>query len=437
VLTLLDIVRRASLYLLPPLTLAVGVGLAQLSARQDTAMSAFQAVALTAAAAGPLIPVSVLAALNQRFDGTLVVTAGMLTSIGTATLFSLSLTEGGNAQFYQTIVNRHAFFVCGGFLALVAGARLTHQLDRIRRFPFTLLVGALLLILVTMTLGEAVNGARLWLRAGPIQFQPSEVARLFLIGFVAIFLYDRRHLVVAPWRVAGLDLPPAPYLAPLVGAIMTAVAVLALQNDLGMAALVVLVAYASVAAVLSSRWALALAAGTLLVTAIASYVVSPRVRERVAAWLEPWYDPAGRGFQFVQAEFAMASGGILGEAAASPAARVPEVHTDFIFVAVATEWGWVAAAAVLSLVGIVVCRCLAAALRAADGFRSLLALGIAALLGIQALLICGGTLRVVPLTGVTLPLVSYGGTSMLATLFALGVVAGIGAPEAARSGKTL
>jgi cell division protein FtsW (lipid II flippase) len=115
------------------------------------------------------------------------------------------------------------------------------------------------------------------------------------------------------------------------------------------------------------------------------------------------------------------------------ATRVPEVHTDFILVAIATQWGWVGAMAVLALAAIVVCRCVAAALRAADGFRSLLALGIAALLGIQVLLICGGTLRVLPLTGLTLPLVSSGGTSMVATLFVLGIVSGIGAAGAGES----
>jgi len=150
------------------------------------------------------------------------------------------------------------------------------------------------------------------------------------------------------------------------------------------------------------------------------------VRDRVAAWLEPWHDPVGRGFQFVQAEFGMAAGGILGHGDAVFAARVPEVHTDFILVAVASQWGWSGAVAVLALSGIIVCRCVAAALRATDGFRSLLALGVSALVGIQVILICAGTLRVLPLTGLTLPLVSSGGTSMIATLFALGIVAGIG-----------
>jgi rod shape determining protein RodA len=200
-----------------------------------------------------------------------------------------------------------------------------------------------------------------------------------------------------------------------------------LQNDLGMAALVVLGAFASVASVLTLKSSLGSAGAILIVAAAAAFAASPRVRERVVAWLEPWSDPGGRGFQFVQAEFGLSAGGIVGQGAATSAARVPEVHTDFILVAIATQWGWVGAVAVLALASVIICRCVAAALRATDGFCSLLALGIAALLGIQVLLICGGTLRVLPLTGLTLPLVSSGGTSIVSTLFALGLVSGIGA----------
>lgn len=375
----------------------------------------------------PLITVLVLAALKLDFDWILVTTAGMLTAIGTTTLFSLSLAGGANGPFYQGVVVRHAFFIGAGFLALAAGAFMARHLDRIRGFPYTILGIALVLTLATIVLGETVNGARLWLQFGPIQFQPSEIARLLLAGFVAIYLYERRFLVVAPWRVGSLDLPPAPYLLPLVGAVLASVAVLVLQNDLGMAALVVLGAYASVASVLNSKSSLGSAGAILVLAAGASFAASPRVRERVLAWLDPWSDPGGRGFQFVQAEFGLSAGGMVGQGAATSAARVPEVHTDFILVAVASQWGWVGALAVLALAGIIICRCVAAALRSADGFCSLLALGIAALLGIQVLLICGGTLRVLPLTGLTLPLVSSGGTSIVATLFALGIVSGIGA----------
>jgi cell division protein FtsW (lipid II flippase) len=428
--------RKTLLILLPAFTLVVGIGVAEVGAGQDRSIGTSEAIAIGAAAIGPLIAVLVLVAVKHDFELILVASSGMLTSIGTTALFSLSLTPGANGAFYQSSVVRHAFFVGAGFVALVAGALLSPYLDRITRFPFTLLVIALLLTLATIMLGEAVNGARLWLKVGPVQFQPSELARLLLAAFVAIYLYDRRYLVAAPWRVGSLDLPPAPYLLPLVGAVLAAVAVLVLQNDMGMAALVVLGAYASVASLLSSKSSIGSAGAILVVAAVASFAASPRVRERVAAWLEPWIDPAGRGFQFVQAEFGLAAGGLFGKGMASTASRVPEVHTDFILVAVAIQWGWAGAVAVLALAGIIVCRCVAAALRAPDGLRSLLALSISALLGIQVLLICGGTLRLLPLTGLTLPLVSSGGTSMVATLFALGIVSGIGASAPSRTARS-
>jgi cell division protein FtsW (lipid II flippase) len=425
--------RRMLLIVLPALTLVLGIGLAELAAGQDHAIRGNEVGALAAAVVGPLIAMLVLLAVRPSVDWILVSTAGMLTAIGTATLFSLSLTQRTDSAFYQSIVTRHSLFVGAGFVALTLGVVLAGHLDRIRTIPFTLLVIALVFVAATIAFGETVNGARLWLQIGPVQFQPSELARLLLAGFVAIYLYDRRYLVAAPWRVGRVDLPPAPYLLPLVGAVLAAVAVLIFQNDLGMAALVVLGAYASVASVIITRSSLGSAGAILIVGAVASFASSARVRERVVAWLEPWIDPGGRGFQFVQAEFALAAGGMFGKGSTAAAARVPEVHTDFILVALATQWGWLGAVAALALAGIIVCRCVAAALQAGDSFGSLLALGIAALVGIQLLLICGGTLRILPLTGLTFPLVSSGGTSMIATLFALGIVAGIGAQGVDRS----
>ena len=220
-----------------------------------------------------------------------------------------------------------------------------------------------MLTVATVIFGRTVNGARLWLGIGPVQFQPSEFARLLLAGFVAIYLYDHRHLVGAPWRLGPFDLPPAPYLLPLVGAVLAAVAVLVFQNDLGMAALVVLGTYALVASVLSAKSSLVPAGAILAFAAVASFAVSPRVRDRVAAWLDPWHDPTGRGFQFVQSDYGFSAGGVFGQAGPTLAARVPEVHSDFILVGVATQWGWAGAMAVLGIDehhGLPLrCRCLA------------------------------------------------------------------------------
>jgi cell division protein FtsW (lipid II flippase) len=428
----LDIARRTLLVLLPAVTLIVGVGLAELAVGPARPPRPDVVIALVAAAISPLVAMLLLITVYPRSDWILVATAAMLTAIGTTTLHSLSLIRGADGEFYQAVAVRHGFFVGAGFLALIAGVVISRRLDQIRKYPFTLLGGALVLTVATVIFGQTVNGARLWLAIGPVEFQPSEIARLLLAGFVAIYLYDRRHLVGAPWRLGRLDLPPAPYLLPLAGAVLAAVAVLVFQNDLGMAALVVLGTFALVASVVSSKSSLGSASALLVFSAVASIAVAPRVRDRVAAWLEPWNDPTGRGFQFVQSDYGLAAGGVFGQSGPTMAARVPEVHSDFILVAVASQWGWVGAVAVLALASMLVCRCVAAALLARDGFRSLLALAIAALSGIQVLLICGGALRVLPLTGLNLPLVSSGGTSMVATLFALGIVAGIGATQTSR-----
>jgi cell division protein FtsW (lipid II flippase) len=421
-----DITRRTLLFLLPALTLVVGVGLAELAAWHERALRLELIVALLTATVGPLVAMLLLNSVDPGFDSILVAAAAMLTAIGVATLYSLSLVHGADAAFYRVIAVRHAFFVGAGFLALIAGAIISRRLDEIRRYPFTLFGIALALTATTIVFGQTVNGARLWLRIGPVQFQPSEVARLLLTGFIAVYLYDHRHLIAAPWRLGSFDLPPAPYLLPLVGAVLAAVAVLVFQNDLGMAALVVLGAYASIASVLRAKSSLGPAGGILILAAAASYVAAPRVRDRIVGWLEPWLDPVGRGFQFVQADYALAAGGLFGESSPIVPARVPEVHTDFILVAVASQWGLTGVVAVLALLCVIVCRCVSAALNATNGLRSLLALAMATLIGVQVLLISGGTLRVLPLTGLTVPLVSFGGTSMVVTLFALGIVAGLG-----------
>jgi cell division protein FtsW (lipid II flippase) len=427
------IVRQtAFLMLLPALTLIVSVGLARLAAGHNWAPRPNLFFSLVAAIAGPILALLITSAVRPGFDWILVATASMLTAIGTATLLSLSLMQGAEGEFYQGIVVRHTVFVGTGFLALIIGAACSCRLEELRRYPITLLAIAIGLTATTVISGQTVNGARLWLRFGPFQFQPSEVARLLIAAFVAVYLYDHRHLVIAPWRFGSVDLPPVPYLLPLAGAVLAAVAVLALQNDLGMAALVVLGALASSATVLNSRKSLSSAGAVLMLAAIAANGAAPRVRDRVAAWLEPWQDPIGRGFQFVQADYGLSAGGLFGVRNPALAARVPEVHTDFILVGIATQWGLIGAMAVLALLSVLVCRCMVAALNAADGFLCLLALAIGTLIGIQVLLILAGTLRLLPLTGLTVPLVSFGGTSMIVTLFAIGLVAGIGTSSARR-----
>jgi cell division protein FtsW (lipid II flippase) len=414
----------------PPLTLALGVSLAD-NARLWSTDSRFR-IALVAAVVALLLLPAVLRLVAPGCDVALVGVVAMLLAIGALALTLVATPSGPESAFYVAIATRHLLFVTGGLFVLALGAAAARKVDLLVFYPYSLLAAALALTAVTALIGETVNGARLWLAFGPVRFQPSEIARLLLAAFIALYLYERRHLVAAPWRVGPLDLPPAPYLLPLGGAVLGAVAVLALQNDLGMAALVVLGAAAAIAAAVQSR-ALVSGVGLLLVlSAVGSFMIVPRVRERVAGWLDPWQDPAGAGFQFVRSDFALAAGGLAGRLAKAPAPSVPEVHTDLILTAVGSRLGWLGAAAVLALSGLLVCRCVLVGLRAKAGLHAALALSFAALLAIQIVLIAGGAIRALPLTGLTFPLLSYGGTSMLVSLFAIGIVLGLSAAESRR-----
>jgi cell division protein FtsW (lipid II flippase) len=417
---------RIALLLGPPLTLACGVGSVILQDPSGTVTDRMVIFSLIAAALSPALAALVLVVSRKKFDPVMIALAGTLTAIGTTALFALSATSGPDGSFYREIVVRHSLFVSAGFGVLVIGVVVAPRLELLVTYPLTMLAIAFGLTATTVVFGESVNGAKLWLRVGSIQFQPSEIARIVLAAFVASYVYERRHLMASPWRVRSFDLPPAPYLVPVAGAILGSVGVLLLQNDLGMAALVALGAIASVLSVMRSRGATSMAVLVLAGTAVTAYVLVGRVRDRVASWIDPWADPTGSGFQFIQSDYAFGQGALFGSPG-SPANTVPEVHTDFILVAIGAELGAVVALAIIVVGALLVCRCVVDALRAESAFASILALSVAFLFGIQMVLILGGTLRVLPLTGLTLPLVSYGGTSMLVTLFTLGCVSGIGA----------
>ena len=412
---------------LPSAAALTGYGLAATAVIDPGAASTESWVMFIAAGLAPLLAALVLARAEPRFDVVLLAGVGMLTAVGVTTLLLLSARPGPDQPFFASIAVRHAVFVVAGFAMLVVGALASRGAVMMRRYPLTLLTMALASIAVTAVFGETINGARLWLDVGAVRFQPAEAARLLLAAFMAVYLYDRRHLIASSWRVGTIDLPPAPFLFPFAAAVLGAVAVLVFQSDLGMAALVALGAVCALAVVLASTSSLVIALLLVAGTAAGSYLSIPRVRDRVAGWLDPWADPVARGFQFVQAEYAVAGGGVVGSGFADGSTHIPEVHTDLILAAVASQFGWVGAAGVLVITGVVVCRCAQAALRSTDGFVSLLIVSFTALIGIQIILIAGGTLRVLPLTGLTYPLLSYGGTSMLVTMFAVGVILGLDA----------
>lgn len=415
-----------ALLLLPAVIYAAGV--AEIMARSGVDAppedSWLPRMALVAVA--PVATALFLRRVAPNFDLVLFSTAATLSSIGATSLLALATLGDDEGGFYGLLLARHQLFIAGGFVALAAGAWAARHLDRIRPYPYSLAFAALLLTVATVVLGQVVNGARLWLQLGPLRFQPSEIARILLAAFVAIYLFDRRHLVADSWRIGRIGLPPAPYLIPLAAASLAAVAVLVLQNDLGMAALMATSVVVMIVSILQSRASAVLALVLLGISCTIAVTLASRLRDRVGGWLDPWQSPTGTGFQFLQGDYAAAAGGVLGARHIASAVHVPEVHTDFVLVGIGAYYGILGASAVVVLSAVLVCRCAQNAMRGGESFPTYFGLTLAVLLGIQQLLILGGSLRVLPLTGLTLPLVSYGGTSLLVTFFILGLILGIG-----------
>ncbi|KAF0107325.1 MAG: cell cycle protein [Anaerolineaceae bacterium] len=300
--------------------------------------------------------------------------------------------------------------VCGTLFLL--GLRLAPDLHFLRRYKYAWLTGGLLLTALTLVFGTNPMGGdqRLWLGAFGVYFQPSEPLKLLLIVYLAAWFADR-----IPFQLRPLAL-----FVPTAAVTGLALLLLFVQRDLGAASIFIFL-YTAILFLASGKKRVLLASlAGLALAGVAAYFLFDVVRIRVDAWLNPWLDPSGRSYQIVQALLAVANGGLLGRGPGmgSPG-LVPVAISDFVFSAIAEETGLAGTLGLLLLIGIFAARGIITALRAPDRFRRILAAGLTAYLGAQSILIIGGNLRVLPLTGVTLPFVSYGGSSLLTSLAAL------------------
>jgi cell division protein FtsW (lipid II flippase) len=321
---------------------------------------------------------------------------------------------------------RQTAWVAIGLLGMVAASALLPGIDWLKRYRYSLAAFGLLLVVATLALGVDPNGgdARLWLGLGGLYFQPTELMKLLLAVFFAAYLDDYRELLeYDTLRVGPLALPPLPYLLPLLAMLGLTLGLVLFQRDLG-AALLLFGIFLSLLFVASGRWSYVLlglvlfAAGALL-----AYQLFEHVRVRFDIWLDPWADRDGAGYQIVQALYALGAGGLFGAGLGlGYPGYVPAAHTDFVIAAIGEELGLLGTLAVVALYMLFVARGLRIALRARVAFSGLLATGLTAVVGIQTLVILGGTLRLLPLTGVTLPLVSYGGSSILANFVLVGLL---------------
>ena len=368
---------------------------------------------------------------GRRTDQVLLPTAAMLGGIGLLLMQRLPqdlVTQSFGATQLGLGQLQLAWLVVA--LAVITTLALTVRSDAwLRTYKYTWAAAGIGLLLLVFVFGSDVNGARLSLSIGPVSGQPSELLKVILVVFLAGYLSENRSLLAEEsTRIGPLALPPLPYLAPMVAMWAIALGIVVVQKDLG-AALLFFAVFLGMLYIATGRPSYVLGGLILFVAgAFVLYNLFGHVHQRVDNWLNPWADPQGAGFQVVQALYAFGRGGILGVGlgAGLPLIGgnlpVPAVHTDYPLAAIGEELGLIGLLAVLGLYLVLVSRGLRIAAAGHDEFRSLLAAGLALVIGVQAFIIAAGNLKLIPLTGITLPFISYGGSSLLANALVVGML---------------
>jgi cell division protein FtsW (lipid II flippase) len=371
---------------------------------------------------------------GRRTDQVLLPAVGMLGGIGLLLMERLPQNLVEQDVFGRTMSLGQlqlAWLVLA--LAVVGSLAVAVRSDSyLRLYKYTWAAAGIGLLLLTFVFGSDVNGARLTLRLGPVSGQPSELLKVILVVFLAGYLSENRPLLMEQdTRVGPIRLPPLPYLAPMVVMWAIALGIVVIERDLG-AALLFFAVFLLLVYVGTGR-ASAVALGVLLFIfgAFVMYQLVDHVRTRVDIWLDPFADASGAGYQVVQALHAFARGGIVGTGLGAGLPLVggrlpiPEIHTDFPFAALGEELGLAGILAILGLYLVVIERGLRIAASAADDFRAILAAGLSLVVGVQAFIIAAGNLKLIPLTGITLPFISYGGSSLLANAVVVGLLLAI------------
>ena len=295
---------------------------------------------------------------------------------------------------------------------------------RLLSYPYLLGVFCLLLLCSALFFGTEIGGSRNWIVFGPFAVQPSEFGKIVIIMFLAAYLTEHREVLTLPrHRLLWLKLPVLRFIAPLLFIWGIAILMFVVQRDLGSALLFFGIAVSMTYMATGRKSYVALAFAFFLGAAALSYSFFSHVRVRFNIWLDPWSDPSGSAYQVVQSLFALGSGGVWGAGFAHGHPNlIPEVHTDFIFAAIAEELGLLGSLGVMLVFALFFYRAIRIALACREGTRMLLAAGIAVVFLLQAFIIIAGVTKFLPLTGITLPFVSYGGSSMIASFMLLGIL---------------
>ncbi|MEM1332485.1 MAG: putative peptidoglycan glycosyltransferase FtsW [Actinomycetota bacterium] len=324
-------------------------------------------------------------------------------------------------------------------LVFVSTLVIVQRPSDLARYRWTFFVGgaALLMLPLVPGVGQTINGARIWVSIGPINFQPGEFAKVALAIFFASYLAENRELIAAStWKIGPLRLPEPRFILPVVVAWGFSVVVMVGERDLG-SSLLFFTLFVVMMWVATEK-ASYLLIGALLFAGAAFFSWSrfSHVRTRVDIWIDPWSRSLDRGYQIVQSLFGFADGGISGTGLGrGNPNQVPEAQNDFIFASIGEELGLLGGSAILMAYMLFVGAGLRTALRTDRTFEKLLAVGLTTIIGVQAFIIIGGVIKLVPLTGITLPFVSYGGSSLIANYILLALLVRISDSSARRLGE--
>jgi cell division protein FtsW len=354
-----------------------------------------------------------------RPDMWLLGVAVLLLSVGVVMVYSASaIVAADRFQDPYLFLKKQLLWALLGSVCLLGALHFDYRRLEGLGWPLLLSVGVLLVLVLVPPLAQSINGTRRWLRLGPVSFQPAELAKLALVVYLAAFLARRRDELGDVRRG---------FLPPLAVAAALAALVLA-QPDLGACLTLMAVTFAMLyLGGTRGRHLAAVAAAALPLLALAVWIAPYRVR-RITTFLDPWADPRGGGFQIIQSWLALGSGGLFGRGIGESRQKLfylPEAHTDFIFAIVGEELGFLGALALISAFVVLVWRGLRVGLRAPDLFGAHLALGITLLIATQTLINLGVVTGLLPTKGLPLPFISFGGSALLTTMLATGVLLNI------------
>ena len=318
-----------------------------------------------------------------------------------------------------------------GMAVMLVTIHLARKFSDIFQYQYILGLVTIAVLCLSLVFGTEIGGSKNWLVLGPFQVQPSEFGKILLVLFLSAYLADHKDMMMSATKKIGiLEVPPLRFIAPLLCIWGIAILMFVVQRDLGSALLFFCMAVSMTYMATGNKSYVLIAVGFFSIGALISYALFSHVQVRFNIWLDPWADPSGQAYQLVQSLFALGSGGVWGAGFGNGhPGLIPEVHTDFIFSAIGEELGLLGCFAVMLAYVLFFYRGMKIAFSCQRDLDILTAAGLSLAFLLQAFLIIAGVTRFLPLTGITLPFVSYGGSSMVSGFIMLGMLLAISAKE--------